>query len=312
MQLLIKCLSLASLFILFSNTMEAQNKYPFNNDRSIKIGNPFTTSSQISFYFQVQSTSTKHGYHDRIFGASRYFFELADHGGQLAFYNGRTWYDLGINIREKKKDIFLIFDKGVVSIYDGDKLVTTKKHISETFRSPELYIGSTYHPKERFIGEIDFVMIHNRILSRKEITAISKGEIQDMINTSPHLFYDFINGKTYERTKNYRPFNIRLSYGLKIKDNFEPMFDDSEPKAKQEIIMEEAVVDPGYTPKVSSSASKDNNNFKVKLSKVDQNNWEYEGKIISDPKLIEPGKYDLIIKSDGTVTIKIKVAEEKN
>ncbi|MFK7774413.1 MAG: hypothetical protein AB8F94_19880 [Saprospiraceae bacterium] len=76
------------------------------------------------------------------------------------------------------------------------------------------------------------------------------------------------------------------------------------PKVREEETVEEISI-------ISASKRKKCNNFQIQLSKIDQNNWEYEGEVISNRKLIEPGNYDLIIKSDGTVIIKIKVEEDK-
>lgn len=323
----------ALLFTLFSSTILAQNNYPFNNDRTIVLDNYALNSDQVTIYLQFQSTSTSqrdgHGSYARILGSSNYFLELADHKGELALYNGRTWYDLGIDIRKETKNIFLIFDKGMIKIFDGNKLIAERKHVRNTFSTKQLFIGGSFTKRERLTGQIDHFAIYPRILKSEEIKTILKGFYTSIQKTYPAFFYDFLNGM--DLGGNQIPKNIGLKKQSsttniqRITETADPVPDMAEPENSPNVMDDIVEAPPAYgdEPEMYEPAPNTKKekmkmmeqifgtNFEVKFSDIDRINWKFEGKIKSNLQLIEPGSYDMIIDANGNVTIKIKTVEDK-
>lgn len=308
---------------LITYSSQAQNNYSFNNDRSIKIPNPVKGNKQVTLYLKVQSTSTSqyagYGTYSRLIGSSGFFIELADTKGKLAFYNGSKWRTTSLNIREGKKDIFIIFDAGNIKVMDGTKLIGEKTHRIKTFECAELFLGSNFRTTEKFTGEIDHFMIYNRKLSQEDMVGIISGRNQKIKETEPVQYYNFQKGLVYQYGMMAPAQKIDVKIGTKQNRNSVP----------DEIVEEAPAIEtPRYKRKKKTQKTKDviadelppepylpakNNAFdlNIKFHKIDTNNHEYEGVIKNQSSILREGSYDLIIKPDGKIIIQAKTAAEK-
>jgi len=311
------------LLTLTVYSTQAQNNYSFNNDRSIKIPNSVKGNKQVTLYLKVQSTSTSqydgHGTYSRLLGASGFFIELADTKGKLAFYNGSKWRTTSLNIREEKKDIFVIFDEGNIKIMDGTKLIGEKTHRRKTFDCAELFLGSNFRASERFIGEMDHFIIYNRKLSPEDMADIISGKSKKIKKTEPVQYYNFEKGIVYQYGMkassqkldvNIGKRHYRSSVPNEIVEEA-PAVETPRYKRKKKIKKKEQVIADELPPEPYLPAKNNPFDLNINFHKIDTNNHEYEGVIKNKQSVLKPGSYDLIIKPDGKIIIQEKTAVEK-